>query len=180
MSKNITLSCLIQGTSLDKYFKITIDKNSDISDLKETIWNKNKNTFSSIDANSLILWKVRIPISDKEKFKQLNFNESTIEGDLSGTKIDDATDEVKDVFCDSPIGKHIHIIIGQSITENSTTTTHALNQETQSLAQQTGAMYSKEESNERNGRSLFSVNKKLSYAPTTLPSSQIFSLNEKK
>ncbi|PKC63514.1 hypothetical protein RhiirA1_537715 [Rhizophagus irregularis] len=158
MSKSITLSCLIQGTSLDKYFKITIDKNSDISDLKETIWNKNKNTFSSIDANSLILWKVRIPISDKEKFKQLNFNESTIESDLSGTKIDDATDEVKDVFGDSPIGKHIHIIIGQSITENSTTTTHALNQETQSLAQQTGAMYSKEESNERNGRSLFSDN----------------------
>ncbi|CAB4382298.1 unnamed protein product [Rhizophagus irregularis] len=158
MSKSITLSCLIQGTSLDKYFKITIDKNSDISDLKETIWNKNKNTFSSIDANSLILWKVRIPISDKEKFKQLNFNESTIESDLSDTKIDDATDEVKDVFGDSPIGKHIHIIIGQSITENSTTTTHALNQETQSLAQQTGAMYSKEESNERNGRSLFSDN----------------------
>ncbi|RGB32830.1 hypothetical protein C1646_743705 [Rhizophagus diaphanus] len=158
MSKNITLSCLIQGTSLDKYFKITIDKNSDISDLKETIWNKNKNTFSSIDANSLILWKVRIPISDKEKFKQLNFNESTIEGDLSGTKIDDATDEVKDVFGNSPIGKHIHIIIGQSTTENPTITTHALNQETQSLAQQTGAMYSKEESNERNGRSLFSDN----------------------
>ncbi|PKY49131.1 hypothetical protein RhiirA4_545082 [Rhizophagus irregularis] len=143
---NITLSCLIQGTSLDKYFKITIDKNDDISDLKDIVWNKNKNTFSNIDANNLILWKVKIPISDKAKFKQLDFTESTIEGDLGGTKINDATDEIKDVFGNSPVRKHIHIIIGQPTIVQLTTTTRALNQETQSLA------------NEYNGRSLFSDN----------------------
>ncbi|PKC02375.1 hypothetical protein RhiirA5_504074 [Rhizophagus irregularis] len=143
---NITLSCLIQGTSLDKYFKITIDKNNEISDLKEIIWNKNKNTFSNIDANNLILWKVKIPISDKAKFKQLDFTESTIEGDLGGTKINDASDEIKDVFGNSPVRKHIHIIIGQPTIVQLTTTTRALNQETQSLA------------NEYNGRSLFSDN----------------------
>ncbi|CAG8600104.1 11759_t:CDS:2 [Rhizophagus irregularis] len=143
---NITLSCLIQGTSLDKYFKITIDKNNDISDLKDIVWNKNKTTFSNIDANNLILWKVKIPISDKAKFKQLDFTESTIEGDLGGTKINDASDEIKDVFGNSPVRKHIHIIIGQPTIVQLTTTTRALNQETQSLA------------NEYNGRSLFSDN----------------------
>ncbi|RGB32829.1 hypothetical protein C1646_743704 [Rhizophagus diaphanus] len=143
---NITLSCLIQGTSLDKYFKITIDKNNDISDLKDIVWNKNKNTFSNIDASNLIIWKVKIPISDKAKFKQLDFTESTIEGDLGGTKIDDATHEIKDIFGNSPVRKHIHIIIGQPTIVQPTTTTHALNQETQSLA------------NEYNGRSLFSDN----------------------
>ncbi|CAB4490851.1 unnamed protein product [Rhizophagus irregularis] len=143
---NITLSCLIQGTSLDKYFKITIDKNNDISDLKDIVWNKNKNTFSNIDANNLILWKVKIPISDKAKFKQLDFTESTIEGELGGTKINDASDEIKDVFGNSLVRKHIHIIIGQPTIVQPTTTTHALNQETQSLA------------NEYNDRSLFSDN----------------------
>ncbi|RGB32833.1 hypothetical protein C1646_762421 [Rhizophagus diaphanus] len=121
---DITLSCLIQGTSLDKYFKITIDKNYEISDLKEIIWNKNKNTFSRIDANNLILWKVKIPVSDKTKFKQLNFTESTIEGDLGGTKINDATADVKEIFGNSPAKKHIHIIIEQpSTTEQPTNTT---------------------------------------------------------
>ncbi|CAB4382296.1 unnamed protein product [Rhizophagus irregularis] len=140
---NITLSCLIQGTSLDKYFKITIDKNNDISDLKDIVWNKNKNTFSNIDANNLILWKVKIPISDKAKFKQLDFTESTIEGELGGTKINDASDEIKDVFGNSLVRKHIHIIIGQPTIVQPTTTTHALKQ---SLA------------NEYNDRSLFSDN----------------------
>src|SRR6185369_3942764 len=147
----------------------TIDKNNDISDLKDIVWNKNKNTFSNIDANNLILWKVKIPISDKAKFKQLDFTESTIEGDLGGTKIDDASDEIKDVFGNSPVRKHIHIIIGQPTIVQPTTTTHALNQETQSLA------------NEYNDRSLFSgnylfalnrfkslVNKKFSHASMTL------------
>jgi hypothetical protein len=128
MSNTITLSCLVQGTGLDKYFKITIDKNKDISELKEAIWDKKKNTFSNIDANDLILWKVKIPISDKEKFKQ--FDESTIEDVLDGTKIDDATDEVRDVFDNTSVRKHIHIII-----ERPSTTTHELNQDEQSLAQ---------------------------------------------
>ncbi|PKB96380.1 hypothetical protein RhiirA5_434941, partial [Rhizophagus irregularis] len=138
---NITLSCLIQGTSLDKYFKITIDKNNEISDLKEIIWNKNKNTFYNIDANNLILWKVQIPVSDKAKFKQLsNFTESTIEGDLGGTKINDATADVKEIFDNSPAKKHIHIIIGQPTNEQPTNTTQKLNQEMPSLTQQAKAM----------------------------------------
>jgi hypothetical protein len=127
MSNTFTFSCLVQGTSLDKYFKITIDKNKDVSELKEAIWDKKKNTFSNIDANDLILWKVNIPVSDKEKFKQLD--ESTIEDVLGGTKIDDATDEIKDVYNKTPNKKHIHIII-----ENPITTTYELNQETQSLS----------------------------------------------
>jgi hypothetical protein len=132
MSNDVILSCLVQGTGLDKYFKIKIDKNKNIYDLKKTIWNKNFNTFSNIDANDLILWKVRIPFSDKEKFKQLD--ELTIEDVLDGTKIYDAT-EVKDVFGSNPVKKHIHIIIEQPIIEQPTTSIHTLNQETQSLAQ---------------------------------------------
>ncbi|CAB4435860.1 unnamed protein product [Rhizophagus irregularis] len=65
---------------------------------------------------------------------------------FGGTKINDATDEIKDVFGNSPVRKHIHIIIGQPTIVQLTTTTRALNQETQSLA------------NEYNGRSLFSDN----------------------
>ncbi|GBB99715.1 hypothetical protein RclHR1_03600011 [Rhizophagus clarus] len=161
---NITLSCLIQGNNLDKYFKIIIDINNDISDLKEAIWNKKKNTFSKIDANDLILWKVKIPISDKEKFNQLDFDESTIEDVLGGTKIYDATDEIKDVFGgNSTVKKYIHIIIGRPIITQptptiTTPTTHSLNQETQSLVQQTGltgTLYSKE-LNENNNRGIFS------------------------
>ncbi|CAB5192118.1 unnamed protein product [Rhizophagus irregularis] len=158
---NITLSCLIQGTSLDKYFKITIDKNNEISDLKEIIWNKNKNTFSNIDANNLILWKVKIPVNDKAKFKQINFTESTIEGDLGGTKINDATADVKEIFDNSPAKKHIHIIIGQPTNEQPTNTTQKLNQEMPSLTQQAKAM-SLEESDEYNDRSVPSENTRIS------------------
>lgn len=137
---DINLSCLIQGTDLDKYFKISIDKHNDIYDLKETIWNKKKNTFSSIDANDLILWKVKVPISDKEKFKQLEFTESIIEDVLSGTKLNDATADVKEIFGNSPAKKHIHIIIGKPITEQPTNTTQKLNQEMSSLTQQAKIM----------------------------------------
>ncbi|GBC49656.2 uncharacterized protein OCT59_000121 [Rhizophagus irregularis] len=155
---DINLSCLIQGTDLDKYFKISIDKNSDIYDLKETIWNKKKNTFSSIDANDLILWKVKVPISDKEKFKQLEYTESIIEDVLGGTKLNDATVGVKEIFGNSPAKKHIHIIIGQPTTEQSTNTTQKMNQEIPSLTQQAKAMSLEEESDEYNDRSVPSEN----------------------
>ncbi|CAB4490857.1 hypothetical protein RhiirA1_524305 [Rhizophagus irregularis] len=151
---DINLSCLIQGTDLDKYFKISIDKYNDIYDLKETIWNKKKNAFSSIDANDLILWKVKVPISDKEKFKQLELTESIIEDVLGGTKLNDATADVKEIFGNSPAKKHIHIIIGQPIAEQPTNTTQKLNQEMSSLTQQAKIMSLKEESDEYNNRSV--------------------------
>lgn len=111
---DITLSCLIQGTTLDNYFKVTIDKNNDISDLKEVIRKKRKYTFANVDANDLKLWKVSVPMSKKAKFKQLN--ESTVEDVLDGVKIKDATVEVEEVFGDSPVKKHIHVIIEQPAT----------------------------------------------------------------
>jgi hypothetical protein len=131
---DITLSCLIQGTSLDNYFKVTIGKNNDISDLKEIIWKKKQNTFSSIDANEIKLWKVSVPTNEKEKFDRLRRNESTVENLLNGVTIRDATDEIEEVF-GSPVKKHIHVIIGLP-----TATARALNDEIQNLAQQTRAM----------------------------------------
>ncbi|RGB32836.1 hypothetical protein C1646_762424 [Rhizophagus diaphanus] len=72
----------------------------------------------------------------------------------SGIKLNDATADVKEIFGDSPAKKHIHIIIGQPITEQPTNNTQKLIQEMSSLTQQAKGMSLKEESDEYNNRSV--------------------------
>jgi Crinkler effector protein N-terminal domain len=53
---SLVLWCVINGESTP--FDVTVPANSNISQLKERIHQKNKNTFSDIDAKNLDLWKV--------------------------------------------------------------------------------------------------------------------------
>ncbi|RIA89363.1 hypothetical protein C1645_201157 [Glomus cerebriforme] len=60
MSSRITLVCLVQGDTPKHAFPVDTYKYKLIGHLKEFIKNKNKNLFSSVDANNLKLWKVNI------------------------------------------------------------------------------------------------------------------------
>ena len=51
------LICLVEGDS--SVFKVKPTGDMDIMDLKDLIWEKNKNrVLNGVDSNSLILWKV--------------------------------------------------------------------------------------------------------------------------
>ncbi|RGB36220.1 hypothetical protein C1646_667109 [Rhizophagus diaphanus] len=58
--------------------------------LRNTIYDEKKNTFSSIDRNSLILWKADLPFNcENDKLKMLNnaFDTINIKKDLAGEEI---------------------------------------------------------------------------------------------
>ena len=50
-----TLLCLVKGKNPENIFKVTINKNDSIIDLKEVIKEKKKNEFNKVDANDLTL-----------------------------------------------------------------------------------------------------------------------------
>ena len=53
---SLVLWCIIRGESIP--FDVTVPANASINQLKEKIYQKNKHTFSDIDAKNLVLWKV--------------------------------------------------------------------------------------------------------------------------
>jgi hypothetical protein len=53
--------CFVVGTEIKRSFEVTGDNQMTISKLREIIYERIKNNFKSIDANSLDLWKVDIP-----------------------------------------------------------------------------------------------------------------------
>jgi hypothetical protein len=54
----IILWCLLLGNNSS--FKVVIEQDNDIDDLKEVIKEKKKNDLSNVDADNLILWSVEI------------------------------------------------------------------------------------------------------------------------
>jgi hypothetical protein len=110
----IMLLCLIKGEKPDKAFKVFINKDKDIYDLKKVIKDEISNDFDDVDAKNLTLWKVNISTSDKSKFEKLKtylpYN-SAVEEVLNGEKIENVTEEVGKVFNYSLGKKCIHIII---------------------------------------------------------------------
>ncbi|KAF9186678.1 hypothetical protein BGZ51_001811 [Haplosporangium sp. Z 767] len=65
MAANIlTLLCVISGELASNAFKVKLDINSDVSELKELIKTKKTPEFDDIAANTLTLWHVTISVDD--------------------------------------------------------------------------------------------------------------------
>lgn len=108
ISDVITLVCIEKEEGLKTAFKVSVDKNESICDLKEAIWEKIKNSYD-IDAKNIRLWKVQVPFSDKEKLIRISYEGLTVESEAQGTEIFNATDEIGHHF-DEPLAKHVHVI----------------------------------------------------------------------
>jgi hypothetical protein len=85
-------------------FPVKVAKSESVVALKEVIKDKNQQAFKGVDARSLDLWKVSIPVDQglEEKLNdiELNDNES-----LS------PVDKLSKVFLGSPEERHLHIIV---------------------------------------------------------------------
>ncbi|RGB21790.1 hypothetical protein C1646_777246 [Rhizophagus diaphanus] len=57
---SITLLCLVKGKTLANAFPVHIDSNQLVGDLKKAIKAENPQTFASVDAKDIQLWKVEI------------------------------------------------------------------------------------------------------------------------
>ncbi|GBB99322.1 hypothetical protein RclHR1_03490004 [Rhizophagus clarus] len=114
MSPTITLSCLVQSDNPNKknIFKIGIDKNKSVNELKKEIKKKKHNNFVNLSADELQLWKVDIPFEKpNEKLNILNTQFYTsIKEELEGEELD-GTKKISEYFPDKLMNEHINIII---------------------------------------------------------------------
>ena len=62
-SSLLQLICYMKGEPFKQVFKVKIGNEESISDLKEAIKAKRAQTFSNVDAASIVLWNVSIPYS---------------------------------------------------------------------------------------------------------------------
>ncbi len=114
---NVSLNCVTKELGLEQYFKITIDKNKDVADLKIAICDKvkdfyndfYKNTCSYIGEFSIKLWKVDVPSSEERRFEQLKKNNSIVEDVVNGIRIFNSKSKIGDIF--SKLNEeNIHIV----------------------------------------------------------------------
>src|SRR5688572_23676647 len=110
---NITLFCYIQGDNPDNIFKVNIERNKPISNLKKEIRNKNPDVFTihnigkkkvKVDIDIDKLWKVDIPLDENDKLNIDDIEEFESE-EL------DVSKRVVEYFSAKLPDKHIHIIV---------------------------------------------------------------------
>ncbi|KAF9280639.1 hypothetical protein BGZ74_002557, partial [Mortierella antarctica] len=99
----LTLFCLVDGDKTS--FEIDIDPTKTVARLKDLIKEKKSNDLSDVDADQLTLWKVSIPVAPKNERKEISLADVPSKEEL------DETDDVSDVFKESPPKKTIHVIV---------------------------------------------------------------------
>ncbi|KAG0046286.1 hypothetical protein BGZ83_008526 [Gryganskiella cystojenkinii] len=103
----LTLFCIVDGESTP--FSVDIDASKTVDHLKETIKTKKTNDFSNVDADKLTLWRVSIPVLPKKERKQISL------ADVSSKEELDETDDISDVFEESPLKKTIHVLVQRTL-----------------------------------------------------------------
>lgn len=100
----LTLFCLLDGEAVP--FSIDIDSAKTFDHLKDAIKAKKTNELSDVDADKLILWCVSIPLASLNECKPIFLKEFNSAAEL------DPTNDLSDVFKETPPKKTIHIIVG--------------------------------------------------------------------
>ena len=76
MSRTLELNCLVNGDDPSHVFTVKIGNDESVSTLKEEIWKKKKPAFDHVPADTLVIWKVSIPIDDDlDPLDTLNLSE---------------------------------------------------------------------------------------------------------
>jgi hypothetical protein len=100
----LVLNCFIQGDDASQIFSVEIANTRLVSALKGTIKDKNTESFHNIDARSLHLWKVSIPVDD-------SFKENVINVELRDGEALSPVDRLLNVFSGQPQDGHLLIIV---------------------------------------------------------------------
>ncbi|KAG0244616.1 hypothetical protein BG011_002889, partial [Mortierella polycephala] len=99
---HLTLFCLVDGELTP--FPVEIASTKTIGGLKDAIKTKKANHFQDVDADELTLWRVSIPVVPKKERKEISLADVPSKEEL------DETDDLSDVFEETPPKKTIHII----------------------------------------------------------------------
>ena len=104
MSATLQLNCWIFDDDVSQVFPVKITNTESVGILKEVIKDECQKAFPNVDARSLTLWKVSIPV-DRHLQQSLANLDLTRETSLS------PVDDLFDVFSDVPPRKHLHIVV---------------------------------------------------------------------
>jgi hypothetical protein len=104
MSCTLDLNCLVLGNDANHIFPIEIAERKTVGALKDAIKDKKEYAFPHVDADTLILWKVSIPVNQSltETLSKLDFVD---EGSLLPVR------RLSGVFSDQPEDEHLHIVV---------------------------------------------------------------------
>jgi hypothetical protein len=98
----LELNCLLLGDDPNRIFTIEIADIKTVIALRKAIKDEKKHAFQHIDADTLVLWKVSFPVN--ESLKE-NLGKLVDEESLS------PVDGLSDVFPESLVRKHLHIVV---------------------------------------------------------------------
>ncbi|KAG0221761.1 hypothetical protein BGW42_007326, partial [Actinomortierella wolfii] len=101
----LTLFCLVDGEASSNAFSVKVPLTDTVDDLKNLIKTALSPQFDDIAAKDLILWRVNHPVIAANKHNPILL--SAID---SPTELD-PTDDISDVFTETPPKKTIHIIV---------------------------------------------------------------------
>ncbi|KAF8920977.1 hypothetical protein BGZ58_004167 [Dissophora ornata] len=98
-----TLFCLVDGEA--NAFSVEIESTKTVDALKKLIKDEKAPRFDDVAADELTLWRVSIPVAPKNERKEISLVDVTSKEEL------DETDDISDVFAETPPKKTIHIIV---------------------------------------------------------------------
>ena len=110
MSATLHLNCWVFGDDATQVFPVNIMNTESIGTLKKAIKEENPQAFHNIDARSLAVWKVSIPVDR-------GLQESLANLDLTDETSLSPVDDLLEVFPDLPPRKHLHIIVKPRVGE---------------------------------------------------------------
>jgi hypothetical protein len=100
----LELNCLVHGDDPRNIFPVKIASTESVGTLKKAIKEENPASFHDVDARSLHIWKVSIPVEAylKENVGEVELGDGA---ELSPVEV------LSDVFSPIPTQKHLHIVV---------------------------------------------------------------------
>ena len=103
-SQTLELNCLVVGDDSSRIFSTKIASSESVFTLKKAIKDEKKPFFDHVPADSLILWRVSIPVDSE-------FQDKISELILDDTNSLSAVDRLSKLFSDVPQDGHLHIVV---------------------------------------------------------------------
>ncbi|KAG0308834.1 hypothetical protein BGZ98_006615 [Dissophora globulifera] len=105
MTNQLSLFCLVNGKTTLNAFPVSAQATITFGELKELIKAKKPVEFKDVDADKLCLWRVSIPVNTSTRHSAIFLNSLDSKEELL------PTDELSEIFTETPPKKTIHIIV---------------------------------------------------------------------
>ncbi len=111
----LRLNCWVldEDSDSNRIFPVEVDRNKNVGDLKEAIKEKKKRAFDHIDADSLDVWNVSIPVDEHTNVQSQVKNLKVLE-----TKSLLPVQPLFGIF-ENVVGQYLHVIVRTSTSEYS-------------------------------------------------------------